>query len=108
MGVTIKMDELRKISYLQLGDLQGRSVPLFACCHDDDNWELWLPNEHGLQLMRPRTMAEGKYFGKVPHNQSDVYITFFDFMCKRAYWPDIVPFIEGIYDDLQNFGASLV
>ena len=33
--------------------------------------------------------------------------TFSDFMCKRAYWNELVPFIDGIYDDLQNIGATI-
>jgi hypothetical protein len=105
MGFDINKEELKKVTYLRIDQLQGRAVPLFPCYHDDGTWELWLPNNRGLQRMRPKAMAEGKYFGKNPAHEGDVYLDFFEFMIKRAYWKPIVPFIEGIYDDLQNLGA---
>lgn len=107
MGFKVSQEELRKVTYLQVGEPQGRTVPLFPCYREDGTWELWVPTNGGLQKMRPIAMAEGKYFAKAPQSAADVYLMFFDFMCKRAYWPDIVPLIEGIYDDLQNIGACL-
>ncbi|MGA2624205.1 MAG: hypothetical protein ABSF91_10155 [Bacteroidota bacterium] len=100
-------EELKKVTYLQVDHLQGRSVPLFACYHDDGTWELWLPNNGGLQRMMSTGMVEGMYFGKSPAHKGDVYLEFFDFMCKRAYWKQVVPFIQGISDDLQNLSACL-
>jgi len=107
MSFKINQEELKKVTYLQVGELRGRAVPLFACYLDDGTWELWLPTNGGLQRMKTTGMAEGKYFAKNPAHQGDVYLEFFDFMCKRAYYEPIVPFIQGIYDDLQNLSACL-
>jgi hypothetical protein len=108
MGFKINSEKLSKIEYLQLGNLHGRSVPLFPYCHEDGTWELWLPDANDeMQKMKVTDMAEGKYFAKRQRRQSDIYSSFIDFMCKRAYWPDVAPFVEGIYDDLQNLSASL-
>jgi len=107
MSFKIKPEQLGKVTYLKVDDLQGRVIPLFPCYHQDGTWELWLPANDGLQRMRPGKMREGKYFAKAPQSESDVYLAFFDFMCKRAYWEEIVPFIDGIYDDLQNIATSL-
>jgi hypothetical protein len=107
MSFKISSEELKKVTYLQVGDLQGRVVPLFPCYHEDGSWELWVPTNGGLQKMKPSKMAEGKYYAKNPAQAGDVYLAFFDFMCKRAYWERIVPLIEGIYDDLQNLSACL-
>ncbi len=108
MTHNINLQELSKISYLQLSNLQGRIIPLFPYLNEDGTWELWITGpSNELIKMKPTAMAEGKYLAKQPYSKSDVYYSFFDFMCKRAYWPDIVPFIEGIYDDLQNLSACL-
>jgi len=107
MSFDINKEELKKVTYLQVDQLQGRAVPLFACYHGDKTWELWVPNNGGLQRMQAKEIAEGKYFGKSPAHEGDVYLEFFDFMCKRGYWKPIVFLIEGISDDLQNISACL-
>ena len=107
MGTTMNISELQKVSYLQVGGLQGRAVPLFPCYHEDGSFELWIANADVLIRMESSKIVEGKFFAKSRRANSDLYLAFFDFMCKRAYWNEIVPFIEGIYDDLQNIGACL-
>jgi len=107
MSLKINIEELKKITFLKVENLQGRSIPLFPCYLENGGWEFWVPTNDGLQKMRCGKMVEGKYFAKEPVHEEDIYLSFFDFMCKRSYWQLIVPYIEGIYVDIQNLSACL-
>jgi hypothetical protein len=107
MASRINFEELSVINYLVIDDLQGRLVPLFPY-YDGRDWEQWMSTSDGrLQKIAMVNIYEGKYFSKDPCSVSDQYFYFIDFMVKHSYWPDVAPFVEGIYDDLQNMGACL-
>src|SRR3989338_2255127 len=107
MSSQISREKLAQLTHLQLGDLGGRAVPLFPYYGADNEWKLWVPAGDDLQLMKMTEMVEGKYFGASPAHDSDIRLAFFEFMCKRAYFGSVTPFVEGIHDDLQNLSASL-
>lgn len=105
--MNLSLEELSKISHLKCEELHGRAIPLLPLW-DGSEWHMWIPTqERGLIKMKPIDVGEGDCFAKAPAKESDLYIPFFEFMLKRAYWPELSSKIRGIASDVQNLGTSL-
>ncbi len=51
--------------------------------------------------------AHSDYVAREPARESDLNFPFLEFMWKHASWPDIVPRINGLAEDVHNLAASL-
>lgn len=102
---SIPIEDLRAIPFINHDNIRGR-VLRSLCFFSEDEWHFWLGMPGGLVKVKG-TPAESIYFGKKPERQDDLYLHFIDFICQRAYWPEISKPIEGLIDDVFNIGASL-
>jgi len=103
---TISRDELVKLPYLDHSVWDDRLVPILPYLNENGEWEHWWPVRDGLVNIKG-TPIESDYFAKCPERDTDIYFWFVDFITKRAYFPDVVFFIDCIRNDLHNLGASL-
>jgi hypothetical protein len=103
---TISLDELAKLPYFDCKDLGGRLVPVFPCLNDDREWEIYVFDQNTIINIKG-TPVEVDYFARSADKETDIYIEFLNFITKRAYWSDVVFFIDGIRNDIHNLGASL-
>ena len=103
----VKIEDLAEVSYLNCPSFDGRLIPLQPCFNDQDEWELWMPSNDGLTRMRGGQPVESTYFAKQAVEKFDLYFEFINFFMKRAYYPDVAPFIGGVLDDIFNLGTSL-
>jgi len=101
------LEELSKVSYLEIKELDGRIIPLQPGFNENNEWEMWLPGPTGLVKMQSTEPVESHYFAKDRVSEMDGYLDFSNCMLKRAYYPDVAYHIEAILDDLHNLGASV-
>jgi hypothetical protein len=107
MGYRIKIEELKKVSYLDLKDFgNGLVAPLFPC-YKNGEWEMWLYGGDQLVNVKIIQPTEGLYFAKERQNELDGYMPFFDWFYKCVNYNDMNSFIQSIYEDVQNLAASI-
>lgn len=106
MGYSIKIEELKKVSYLDLKGFGNDLVaPLFPC-YKNGEWEMWLYG--GDQLINIKGIpTESLYFSKERENELDGYMSFFDWFYKFVNYKDMNSFIQAIYEDIQNLASSI-
>jgi len=104
--VSIKIEDLRKITYLDIRELGGRTVNLMPMW-DGTQWHVWLPTPKGFVEGKIVDTIEGDYVSLTPAKPSDLFIPFVHLMWQRASWPDICPLISAICDDFHNMGTSV-
>ena len=102
----IALEELRKVTYLDLENLQGRTIKLMPLW-DGTAWHLWMTTPIGILEGKIQDTTEGDYVANGPAKQSDLFIPFVHLMWQRASWPEIIPLIEGISEDFHNMGTSV-
>jgi hypothetical protein len=99
--------ETDKLTHLRFDELQGRLAPLLPLW-DGERWSLWTPTKEGTLLKIGMSNAvHCDYLAAAPEAETDLYIPFIDFMVKRAYWPDVVHWVDGLRDDVHNLSTSL-
>jgi len=103
---TITLDALRKVPYLKVDTLGGRTVKLMPFW-DGERWHLWVPQPEGLIEGQIIDTVEGDYVGASPARPSDLLIPFVELMWQRASWPEVCPLISAISDDFHNMGTSV-
>jgi len=102
---TIKKSELTKIPFIDSENIGGRVLTTLTF-FEEGEWQMWLPLPTGLTRMKAKP-AEADYFARKPEKDTDIYFDFLNFMTQRACWVDVMPFIDGIRNDIHNLGASL-
>jgi hypothetical protein len=108
MGIykTADMNEIKKLTYLDLSAIDDRYVPLFPFLNDNGKWEIWVPRPNGWVNIRG-IPAQSDYFAKQRERETDISFEFLNVMTKHTYWPELVYFIDGIRHDLHNLSAAL-
>ncbi len=103
---TISLELLRDLKHLDVNNLNGRIVP-FHALHDGQTWHLWFPGDDRLFHTDKGILGEGCYYAAERAGADDIHFACLEFLQQRTYWPDVAGFVDGIYGDLQNAGASL-
>jgi hypothetical protein len=103
---SIRLEELRKVTYLDVDHLQGRTVKLMPLW-DGTHWHMWVDTPVGIIEGKMLDTTEGDYVGRGAARQSDLFIPFIHLMWQRASWTDICPLILAISDDFHNMGTSV-
>jgi hypothetical protein len=105
---SISLQELKKVPYLDPSKIGGRMV-LLQPFFDGQAWHLWTPMSDGkLHELAVVDFQVGQYFAKEPASpERDVQFHFFELITKRALFPEVQRFANGIENDLYNLGASL-
>lgn len=100
----IDLDKLRAIPYLDLSDLQGRT--LSSLCFYDDGWKFWI--WAGGQLIETCAWpGEAFYFARAPERPSDLCLHTLNFIAQRASFPELMKAFVGFQDDIFNLSASI-
>jgi len=102
----IALEHLRELKHLDVSALNGRVIP-FHALHDGQKWHLWFPASDRLIHTDTAVPVECFYFSQRPVGEGDIYFRLLEFLQQRAYWREIVHYVDGLYADLQNAGASL-
>jgi len=68
---------------------------------------MWFQTEIGLRQIPIVDANNACYFAKFPVEEADSHIRFINLIMKRAYWPDLVHFERGIFEDIHNLAASV-
>jgi hypothetical protein len=107
MKVSLSLDEFKKVSYLRLGNLAGRIVPLQPY-FDGQDWHLWVPHsEQELVRLRTPEFIRGSYYAAAQARPSDVYVRILDFLTRRVSFPSVVPIAHAIEHDVLNLAAVI-
>ena len=102
----IALEELKKLSYLDVSALDGRTVNLMPLW-DGTDWHMWTDTPVGLIEMKIVDAAESDYVAKSAARQSDLFIPFIHIMWQQASWGEICPLIIAISEDFHNMGTSV-
>jgi hypothetical protein len=102
----IAIERLHELKHLDVSALNGRVIPLHAL-RDGEKWHLWFPATDRLIHADTAVPVECCYFAEQPVAAGDFYFQLLEFLQQRAYWPDVARYVDGLYGDLQNAGASL-
>jgi hypothetical protein len=102
----IAFEELKKLPYLDVSALDGRTVQLMPLW-DGANWRMWFNTPIGLIEGKIVDAAESDYVAKSAARPSDLFIEFIHIMWQQASWSEICPFIIAISNDFHNMGTSV-
>ncbi|MGD9807767.1 MAG: hypothetical protein AB7E76_08000 [Deferribacterales bacterium] len=107
MKETVTLEDLQKVSYLNINELDSRFVMLQPCHHSNGKWEQWVPTSEGLIKLKTIDFISGCYFAKQPAGHKDVYIYFIEFLIKKALYKGSVHYFKGILEDIYNLSACI-
>ena len=102
----IAFEELQKVTYLDVRNLDDRTVKLMPLW-DGVDWHMWFETPIGLVQGKVVDTAEGDYVAKTAAKDTDLFIPFVHLMWQHASWRDICPLILAISDDFHNMGTSV-
>jgi hypothetical protein len=102
----IAFEELKKLPYLDVSALDGRTVKLMPLW-DGKDWHLWLNTPVGLMEGKIIDTTESDYVAKSAAKPTDLFIPFIHTMWQHASWGEICPLIVAISDDFHNMGTSV-
>lgn len=102
----IALEELRKVTYLDVRNLGDRTVRLMPLW-DGFHWYMWLETPVGLVEGKVVDTTEGDYVAKTAAKDTDLFIPFVHLMWQHASWSDICPLTIAISDDFHNMGTSV-
>jgi hypothetical protein len=105
MRTDVPLDWYSKLAHLDVTKLGGRVVPGHALWNGK-SWSMWIPGPHHLIQMSAEPV-EAYYYATAPEHADDARFRFLEFFQQRIFWPDIVPFVEGLYSDVLNAGATI-
>jgi hypothetical protein len=103
-GITI--EELKKLPYLDVSALDGRTVNLMPLW-DGTDWHMWIDTPVGLIKTKIIDTSESDYVAKSAARPTDLFIPFIHMMWQQASWGEICPLIIAIGDDFHNMGTSV-
>ena len=103
--VSLPLTEVSKIPYVDINNLHGRTLSTLSF-YADGEWKMWIPVEGKLHPIKGLPF-EGFYFATRPEKEDDAYFEFLNFVAQQACWPNVVPCLNGIRDDLFNMAASM-
>jgi len=72
----------------------------------DGGWKLPLIIDANIHLLQGEP-AETDYVSTAPDREDDFAHPLSNFVCKRASWPEIIPYLHAINSDFYNMCASL-
>jgi hypothetical protein len=101
----IDLAEIRKIPFIDHANLFGRVINALWF-FEDNEWHLWVCTTEGLKKISGFP-TEGFYFAKAPERESDINLTFLEFIAQHACWPSIVKPLLGLRNDFLNMSASV-
>ncbi|OHZ03009.1 hypothetical protein [Salinicola sp. MIT1003] len=101
------ISEFEKVTYLKIEKFDGRVIPLQPCYHGNSNWESWIDIGGKLGPLKIVGVASASYFAKAPERETDIFLEFVNLIVKRAYYPDIAHFEEGIHEDINNLATCV-
>lgn len=102
---TVDITELSKIPFIDIENLNGRTIATLSFFSDDD-WHLWVPTEQGLIKIKAWP-AEGCYFGKKVEKPTDAYLEFLNFIAQRCSWPPVIRPFMSLQQDYFNLCATV-
>jgi hypothetical protein len=102
----MSIEELKKIPYLDVAVIQGRTVKLMPLW-DGTRWRMWTDTEIGIIEMQVVDALESDYVATKPAKETDLFIPFVHLMWQHASYPEITPLIVAISDDFHNMGTSV-
>ena len=102
----VALEELKKLPYLDLSAIDGRSVKLMPLW-DGVEWHMWFDTPVGLIKGKVVDTAESDYVAKSAALPTDLFIPFIHIMWQQASWREICPLIIAIGDDFHNMGTSV-
>ena len=102
----VTFEELKKLPYLDLSALDGRTVKLMPLW-DGAEWHMWFDTPVGLIKGKVIDTIESDYVAKGAAQPSDLIIPFIHIMWQQASWSEICPLIVAIGDDFHNMGTSV-
>ena len=101
------ISDIQKVSYFKLDELDDRVIPLQSCYLGNSEWESWITTEKGLLPFKMVDVVDACYYAKSPAKETDIYISFVSLILKRAYFKELVHFVQGILEDINNLSASV-
>ncbi len=104
--VAIALEELKRLPYLDVSALDGRTVKLMPLW-DGAEWHMWFNTPVGLIKGKIIDTAESDYVAKSAAQPSDLFIPFIHIMWQQASWSEICPLIVAISEDFHNMGTSV-
>src|ERR1700722_11103885 len=102
----VAVEELKKVPYLDVSALDGRTVNLMPMW-DGTDWHMWFNTEVGLIKGKIIDTAESDYVAKSAAGRSDLFIPFIHIMWQQGSWSEICPLIIAISQDFHNMGTSV-
>lgn len=102
----IALEEFKKLPYLDVSALDGRTVNLMPLW-DGTDWHMWFNTPVGLIKAQIVDTTESDYLAKSAARPSDLFIPFIHVMWQQASWAEICPFIVAISEDFHNMGTSV-
>lgn len=103
---TIAFEELKKLPYLDVSALDGRTVNIMPLW-DGTDWHMWIDTPVGLIQMKIVETTESDYVAKSAARPSDLRILFIHIMWQHASWGEICPLIIAISNNFHKMGTSV-
>lgn len=103
---SVSIAELKKIPYLDVDHLAGRTVASLSF-YVNEQWHMWLPLNEGRLVKIKGWPSEGYYFGDKAEDPKDAFLGVLDFIAQRCSWPRVIRPFEGLMQDFFNMGASV-
>jgi hypothetical protein len=103
--MAVQINELRKITYLDVETLGERTVLLMALW-DGTDWHKWIDIGEELQEFKIIDLVHANYVGKKASSPDDLWIPFIDFLWQQASWPEILRLINALCDDCHLLATS--
>ncbi|ENM5919868.1 hypothetical protein CW613_004047 [Vibrio mimicus] len=105
--MSVSLEELKKVSYLQVDRADDRIIPMQSCYHSNGEWESWLDADGKLIKIQLVDVVDACYFAKSPAKPTDIHLKFVSFLLKKAYFKELVHFERGISEDINNLCTSI-
>jgi hypothetical protein len=102
----ITFEELKKLPYLDVSALDGRTVKLMPLW-DGTDWHMWADTTAGLIKLKIVDAAESDYVARSAARPSDLFIPFIHLMWQQASWGEICPLIIAISGNFHKMGTSV-
>lgn len=102
----IALEELKKLPYLDVSALDGRTVNLMPLW-DGTHWHMWFDTEMGLIAGKIVDTTEVDYVSKSAARSTDLFIPFVHIAWQQCSWREVCPLIIAINQDFHNMGTSV-
>lgn len=102
----VSLEQLRKVSYLDVDSLHGRVVNLMPLW-DGSAWHMWVPMGDQVTSLQMGQPVLAEYIAREAASPSDVLIPFVDLMWQYASWNETHHLISSIIHDFHNLATSI-